>query len=140
MASYKRQVDPAARTDGFAQLLPSIDAGFQPRQSRTAWYRAPKVGGTPRAPPAVKPRLFETRKCLLDAAATSCTMLAAEELQTQASDAYLAASARSTVLEVATERRLKKLRAEQRLPKLDPGVGETVQRYLWRTRLHECWR
>mmetsp|Transcript_62843 Transcript_62843/g.147473 ORF Transcript_62843/g.147473 Transcript_62843/m.147473 type:complete len:142 (+) Transcript_62843:70-495(+) len=141
MAARRQQVDVAAKTDGFAQIMPAAGQMLPPlRPWRPLGYAAPRVGGPVRKQPALKPRLFETRKCLLDAATTSCTMLSAEQLDTQANDALLAATARSTVLDYAEQRRMMKQKADQRLPKLDQGVGETVQRYLWRTRLHECWR
>lgn len=71
----------------------------------------------------------------------SCTMLASEPLDTQSTDAFLAQTARTSVLELREKRlTLKKAASRKHLPKMESGGDGTVQRYLYRSRLHECWR
>eukprot|EP00435_Cladocopium_sp_Y103_P049614 s471_g15.t1 len=128
-------VPAAARTDGFLHLMPEL-----PKKPRRSWYGAPRLEPGRQSLPA-KPRLVETRKCLLDITAMSCTMLASEPLDTQSTDAFLAQTARTSVLELREKRlTLKKAASKKHLPKMESGDGGTVQRYLYRSRLHECWR
>eukprot|EP00434_Breviolum_minutum_P037062 symbB.v1.2.032852.t1/scaffold4003.1/size46508/2 len=70
----------------------------------------------------LKPRLLETRKCLLDNTAMSCTMLSSEPLDTQSTDAFLAQSARASVLSLREKRLALKVEAKKKLPEMESGT------------------
>mmetsp|Transcript_101505 Transcript_101505/g.180372 ORF Transcript_101505/g.180372 Transcript_101505/m.180372 type:complete len:136 (-) Transcript_101505:60-467(-) len=130
--------DRLAMTDGFSQVIPSTAAQL-PSIGRSKWYGAPALGttlgGTANKKTKAKPRLPETRRCLLSSGDQSSTVLWAERLETQANDAFHSEKARRAVLEARH-----KSHEKSKQPKADTSAGGFVHDYLHRTRRHDFWR
>lgn len=94
-------------------------------RQRLARYRALSLGAVPSSSGSRVRKRMQVRKLQLDAFDHSTTVLCAERLETQASDAFVAAAARVRVLKGKQER--------------VPKVGNYIEAWLHRKKICEVW-